>query len=104
MEFRLLGPVEVWRDGAEIALDGAKQRTVLAALLLSSGRMLTDSQLSTLLWGEYPPATYHAQIYTYVSRLRKYLGPTVDIIRRRPGYLMHIGTAQLDVEHFERLA
>jgi DNA-binding transcriptional activator of the SARP family len=66
-------------------LDGSKQRTVLAALLLARGRMLSDSQLSYLLWGEHPPNTVNAQIYTYVSRLRKSLGSEVNIQRRRPG-------------------
>jgi len=35
MEFRILGPVGVWKDGREIQLDGSKQRTVLTALLLA---------------------------------------------------------------------
>jgi DNA-binding SARP family transcriptional activator len=76
---------------------------VLAALLLAHGRMLSDSQLSYLLWGEHPPSTVNAQIYTYVSRLRKSLGSTVNIQRRRPGYTMDIGTVQADFVRFEHL-
>lgn len=103
MEYLILGPVEV-RDGdTEIPLDGAKQRTVLAALLLASGNFLSDADLSTLLWGVHPPATQNAQIYNHISRLRKTLGPGVSIIRRSPGYQMHIGAARLDLLEFERL-
>ncbi len=104
LEFRILGPVEVIRDGVPIPLDGSKQRTVLAALLLAHGRMLSDSQLSYLLWGERPPNTVNAQIYTYVSRLRKSLGSEVNIERRRPGYTMNIGAMQADFVRFEQLA
>ncbi|WP_157641103.1 AfsR/SARP family transcriptional regulator [Longispora albida] len=104
MDFRILGPVEVWNNGEEIPLDGSKQRTVLAALLLAGGRMLSDSHLCALLWGENPPATFNAQLYTYVSRLRKYLGDGVNIVRRRPGYLIRIKPGELDSEEFDRLS
>ncbi|MEU6078678.1 BTAD domain-containing putative transcriptional regulator [Micromonospora sp. NPDC047074] len=104
MEFRVLGPVGAWRGDGEVALDGAKQRTVLAALLLAEGRTVPDTRLCELLWGERPPATFAAQLYNYVSRLRKYLGAGVDIVRQWSGYQIRIGTARLDLDEFERLA
>lgn len=104
MEYRILGPVEVRDGGAEVSLDGTKQRTVLAALLIAQGKFVSDAELSMLLWGANPPATLNAQIYNYVSRLRKTLGREVSITRRSPGYLMRIGTASFDLPQFERLA
>lgn len=104
MEYRILGPVEVRDAGIEIPLDGVKQRTVLAALLISEGRFLSDAEMSTLLWGSNPPATLNAQIYNYISRLRKTLGPDVSITRLTSGYLMRIGTASFDLLDFEKLA
>jgi DNA-binding SARP family transcriptional activator len=38
MEFGLLGPVEVWADGRAVAAGHARQRAVLAVLLLEAGR------------------------------------------------------------------
>ena len=38
MQYLLLGPTAVVRDGKSLALGGLLQRTVLAALLLSSDR------------------------------------------------------------------
>ncbi|MFG3225809.1 BTAD domain-containing putative transcriptional regulator [Kitasatospora sp. NPDC048194] len=102
LEFRLLGPVEAVADGREIRLDGAKQRSVLAALLLSDGRLLPDERLSALLWGWDPPATWTAQLHTYASRLRGRLGPQVDLIRRAPGYRLDIGSARVDLHEFRR--
>ncbi|WP_242884744.1 AfsR/SARP family transcriptional regulator [Actinomadura litoris] len=104
MEFRILGSIEARRDGRLIALDGAKQKTVLASLLLAREGILPDDRLSALLWGENPPATSSAQIYTYVSRLRKYLGSEVSIARKPPGYMMRIGHSELDHERFLRLS
>jgi DNA-binding SARP family transcriptional activator len=104
MDFHILGPVGVVANGKEIRLDGPKQRTVLAALLLARGRVVSDAQLSTLLWRWEPPATMSAQIYTYVSRLRTRLAPEVRIIRRVPGYEMQIESARFDYAEFERLA
>ncbi|MDQ7903627.1 BTAD domain-containing putative transcriptional regulator [Phytohabitans sp. ZYX-F-186] len=102
MELRILGPVEIWTDDDRNSLDGSKQRTVLAALLLARQRMISDHQLSALLWGADPPATMNAQIYTYISRLRKLLGDGASIVRQRPGYLLRIGTARFDFADFER--
>lgn len=103
MEFRLLGPVEA-RDGARrIALSGSKVHTALAVLLLARGRVVSDGRLSELLWGWDPPATMNAQIYTYISRLRKLLGPGVDLVRRQPGYQLTTSSARIDVLEFERL-
>ncbi|MFD6416129.1 BTAD domain-containing putative transcriptional regulator [Streptomyces sp. NPDC060194] len=103
MEFRVLGPVEVRRDGRRVPISGTKLHTVLAALLLARGEVVSDDRLSRLLWGWAPPATVSAQLYTYVSRLRKLLGEGVLIDRRPPGYAMAIGDAKLDVTEFRDL-
>ena len=100
LEFRLLGPVQVWIRGSEVRLGGSKQRTVLAALLLARGRVVTDAALSTALWGEDPPRTSSAQIYTYVSRLRRSLGETVDLVRSGQGYALRAPEAWLDLDEY----
>ncbi|MDI6521583.1 BTAD domain-containing putative transcriptional regulator [Streptomyces coelicoflavus] len=104
MEFRVLGPVEVRRDGESIVLSGTKVKTVLAALLLARGRVVSDAQLSRLLWGWNPPVTVSAQIYTYISRLRMRLGDDVRIARQLPGYALDAGDARIDFLEFERLS
>jgi SARP family transcriptional regulator, regulator of embCAB operon len=104
MEFHVLGPVGARIDGVEVGLDGAKQRTVLAALLLSENHLVPDSRLSTALYGWNPPTTASAQIYNYVSRIRKHLEPGVEITRMRPGYLLRAGDSWFDHIEFERLA
>ncbi|MFF0548910.1 BTAD domain-containing putative transcriptional regulator [Streptomyces sp. NPDC004311] len=100
----MLGPVEVRQDGHRAAFSGAKLHTVLAALLLAREEVVSDDRLCRLLWGWAPPATVSAQLYTYISRLRKILGDGVLIDRRPPGYAMRIGNASFDLNEFEKLA
>lgn len=104
MDFKLLGPVAAELDGRPVALDGAKQRTALAALLLAHGRVVTDERLTTLLWGWEPPSSSTHQLYTYVSRLRTRLGPDHGLERRGAGYRMDISSSALDWDRFRRLA
>lgn len=104
MEFRILGPVGLWLEGTELPLKGSKQRTILAALLLARGKVLSDAQLGEVLWGKSPPTTYQAQIYTYASRLRRHLQGSMALIRQGPGYFMRIGTARFDYHEFENLS
>lgn len=103
MELRILGPIEAWHCGEEIRLDGTKQRTFLASLILGGGRIVHDVRLAEHLWGTNPPSTMDAQLYTYASRLRSYLGGHARVVRRSPGYLLHADGAWIDVVEFERL-
>ncbi|WP_420121914.1 BTAD domain-containing putative transcriptional regulator [Nakamurella sp.] len=104
LEFRILGPVQVWLSGVEVQLGGSKQRTVLAALLLAHGRVVTDGALSALLWGDEPPRTSGAQIYTYVSRLRRTLGDAGSLVRNGQGYALRAPGAWFDLDEYVALA
>ncbi|MFF4038462.1 BTAD domain-containing putative transcriptional regulator [Streptomyces sp. NPDC001816] len=103
MKFLVLGPIRAWSQDREVELRGSKITSVLAALLLSRGRVVSDSVLADLLWGDAPPATAQAQIQTYASRLRRLLGPEVRIDRQRPGYRISRGGHSVDLLEFERL-
>ncbi|MFJ2898357.1 BTAD domain-containing putative transcriptional regulator [Streptomyces sp. NPDC087218] len=104
LEFRILGPTEMWASGVRIPLTAAKQRTVLAALLISPGRFVSDLWLSELLWDAAPPATRSAQLYTYISRLRRICGPELRLARKHRGYHLSLGDAWFDWDVFRQLA
>ncbi|MFD5203513.1 BTAD domain-containing putative transcriptional regulator [Streptomyces sp. NPDC058375] len=104
MDLRILGAVAAELDGRPVPLDGSKQRTALAALLLAEGTVLSDERLTVLLWGWRPPATSTRQLYTYVSRLRTRLGPRLRLERHGTGYRMDIGDASFDRTAFRTLA
>jgi DNA-binding SARP family transcriptional activator/ABC-type transport system substrate-binding protein len=102
VEFRVLGPFEVVRDGTQLELGGARQRALLAVLLLHRGEAVSIDQLIDALWGERPPATAAKAVQVYVSRLRKALGDGV-LITRGGGYLLAGAAGQLDLDRFESI-
>src|SRR5947209_5001625 len=102
MEFRILGPLEVLDEGRALTLGGAKQRGLLAVLLLHANEVVSSDRLIDELWGEHVPTTAAKTIQVYVSHLRKAIGPGV-LVTRAPGYLLRLDPAQLDLHRFEAL-
>ncbi|WP_422772993.1 BTAD domain-containing putative transcriptional regulator [Plantactinospora sp. WMMC1484] len=102
MRFGVLGPLRVCTDsGTEVLLRSRHQRTVLGALLVSAGKVVTVDRLVETLWADRPPASYASNLQTYVSRLRDRLpGPTIE--HRSDGYLLRVEPDDLDVLVFRR--
>lgn len=110
MEFRILGPLEVWSDERRVSLGGSKQRMLLALLLLHRNEVVSIDRLVEELWAGRPPATAVKIVQVYVSQLRKALGGRRSsrdaedvLVTRAPGYLLRVGPQELDADRFERL-
>jgi len=102
MQFRILGPLEVEGDGEPLALGGAKQRAVLAVLLLHANRVVSRDRLIDAVWGERAPETAYSALQGYVSALRKALGADL-ILTRAPGYVLETAPTSVDLGRFEAL-
>jgi WD40 repeat protein/DNA-binding SARP family transcriptional activator len=102
MEFLLLGPLEVRRDGVILPLGGPKQRAVLAHLLLRANAVVSADRLITGVWGENPPRTARNTLQTYVRHLRKTLGPA-RLQHRAHGYQIAADPGEVDVHRFTAL-
>ena len=102
MEFRVLGPLEVVRDGDPIALGGDKQRALLALLLLHRREVISNDRLIDELWDEQPPPASTKTLHVYVSRLRKVLGDGV-LETRGHGYRLAVPAEAVDADRFEEL-
>ncbi|HUK97116.1 MAG TPA: BTAD domain-containing putative transcriptional regulator [Gaiellaceae bacterium] len=102
IEFRLLGPVEVLRDGEPVALGAPKQRALLAELLMHRGEVLGRAHLIDALWGEAAPESAAASLQVYVHGLRRALGPG-RIETHGDGYRIVAAPGELDVDRFETL-
>src|SRR5438270_13217263 len=102
MEFRILGPVEIATSDGPVAVERAKQRALLALLLLKADEVVSSDRLIDALWGERPPETASKALQVHVSQLRKALGAPL-IKTRSPGYVLELGEHDLDVRRFERL-
>jgi DNA-binding SARP family transcriptional activator len=110
VDFSILGPLEVRAPGGRLALGGAKQRSLLAVLLLNANQAVSSDRLIEALWGERPPGTAAKALQVLVSDLRKLLepervrgGPSRVLLTHAPGYLLELEPEQLDLTRFERL-
>jgi DNA-binding SARP family transcriptional activator len=101
MELRILGALEVEEDGRVVRIAGAKQRTLLALLLLHANEPVPRDRLIEELWGVKQPQTAATALQVHVSQLRKALGRDL-IVTRAPGCLIRVADGELDLECFEQ--
>jgi DNA-binding SARP family transcriptional activator/pimeloyl-ACP methyl ester carboxylesterase len=99
----LLGPIKVEAGSSgEVVLGAAKERSLLAALALSPGVVVSADALVSALWGEAPPATARKTLQTYVSNLRRALGS--EVVATDPsGYALRVAPDDVDVARFRAL-
>jgi DNA-binding SARP family transcriptional activator/tetratricopeptide (TPR) repeat protein len=104
VEFGLLGPLLVRRDGTTAQLTSGKQRVLLAALLLDANRAVPADDLVAALWDQ-PPTSARVTLQNYVKRLRQALRDTAPdrIVTRPDGYLITVGPDELDTARFDDL-
>jgi DNA-binding SARP family transcriptional activator len=102
MEVRLLGPLDVLEGGRAIACGGARQKAVLALLVLHANEVVPSEWLVVQLWGEDAPPSAGNALQAAVSRLRRIL-PRGRLVTRAPGYLIRTSPDELDLAVFQRL-
>ena len=100
MDFRILGPVEVFADGQPLPLGGQRQRALLAYLLLHANGVVAGDRLLDELWFEIPGGGL-AALQTQVSRLRRILGDR--IVTAGAGYSIRLEEGELDLDRFRSL-
>src|ERR671935_749132 len=100
LEFRILGPFEVGRNGEPLELPAGKPRALLAVLLLRRGEVVSVDRLVDELWGEQPPPTAAKNVQGYVARLRRVLGNGA-LLTQAPGYALRVEA--LDAARFQAL-
>lgn len=106
MQFRVLGPLEVRSRGEVHRLGSAKQRMLLAALLIEPGKAVTADRLIDLLWGEDPPPSARNSLQTYVARVRAELSRwqvAGRLATYGSGYALEVDPQEVDSVCFERL-
>src|ERR1043165_9092978 len=86
--FRLLGPLEVLVGDDWRAIGAPKWRSVLAALLIHPGQIVSADTLISEVWGDEPPARAANLVSIYVLRLRRLIGDADNavLVTRAPGY------------------
>ncbi|MFI5494229.1 BTAD domain-containing putative transcriptional regulator [Actinoplanes sp. NPDC051859] len=102
MRFGLLGPLLVEEAGTRIPVRAARQRVLLASLLLRANTVVPADELAELIWDGQPPRGARGALQNHVMRLRKSLGDKVGARLRTqpPGYLFEVIDGELDVHRF----
>jgi DNA-binding SARP family transcriptional activator len=102
LEFRVLGPLEVRRNGDVIPIPAPKQRALLGVLLLHANEPVAQDELIDLLWRHDAPPSARASLQNQVHAIRRVLG--AGVVERQPGgYVVHVEPGRLDLERFEQL-
>jgi predicted ATPase/DNA-binding SARP family transcriptional activator len=104
-----LGPLEVRAGESSLPLTAAKQKAILALLLLHRGEIVSVDHLKEALWEGSPPTTATTAIQGYVSQLRRMLDSGADggaslLVTNAPGYSLTAAPEQVDLSRFEQLA
>ncbi|MFI1801095.1 BTAD domain-containing putative transcriptional regulator [Streptomyces sp. NPDC020379] len=105
--FSVLGLMSISRGGELVVLPDSKPTTLLAALLLRPGEVVSSDYLQRAVWGDEPPITARATLHTCVLRLRRLFskfGIADDAITTLPGgYRLPVTGETLDLARFEEL-
>lgn len=101
----LLGPLSVRSRGQSLHVPAARQRSLLAALVVRAGDVVPAAALAEAVWDGAPPATWPETIRNYIRRLRVVLGELAGgrILTRSPGYLLQVSREEVDLLSFETL-
>ena len=107
LSLHVLGPLRVWRDGAEVDAGPQQQAHLLAVLLARAGRPTSTAELIDAVWGQEAPTSALNVLHKYIGALRRLLEPTLPargtgshLLRRANGYLFTAGSEELDLLRF----
>lgn len=98
----MLGPIELVADDGPVRLP-AKQRRLLATLVIRAGQTSSADLLIDAVWGEAPPVSAANLVQVYMSQLRKALPAPARIATYSSGYALEVADGSLDAARFERL-
>lgn len=100
---RVLGPIDVVRDGRVVTIGSRQVRALLGALVVGAGRSVPIDLLEAAMWGEdHVPDTASDSLHTCVSRLRQLVGnETIELADH--AYRLDVRRDQIDAMCFEDL-
>jgi tetratricopeptide (TPR) repeat protein len=107
MEFRVLGPPELWSAGQQHNIGPTRVRGLMAILLLTPRTIVPAEILIERLWDDRPPPKARESLSVYMARLRAYLrqavGDAVRVAGRASGYVLDVDPEAVDLHQFRRL-
>lgn len=106
-QFNVLGSLEVWRDGQLVPIRAAKQRALLASLLIDANQVVPIDVLVGRLWDEQAPDGAKNTLQNYILRLRRTLGEAsgavCPVATHSAGYRINVDDGSCDLHRFDTL-
>lgn len=105
VEFRILGPIEMWAAGRRYDPGSPKEACVLASLLLQPGWPVSVETIVDHLWGLDPPPKARSSVWSYIARLRRTFavdGQT-QLVSRSGLYVLETDSESVDLHRFRQL-
>jgi transcriptional regulator with XRE-family HTH domain len=112
LDIAILGPLSVRLGDRPVQLRAPLQRALLGLLALHPDQAIGGAEVIDVLWGEDPPPTCQALLYSHVARLRRLLepdrparAPAQAVVRGGGGYRLRLERPgdQLDLARFDQL-
>ncbi len=105
LRFGMLGPLQASANGADLPLGAAKQRAVLAILLINRNRIVPIDSLIDAVWQEQPPPEVRGSLHAHISRLRRLVSDAgadaaTTVVSARPGYRLNVPDEACDIGRF----
>jgi DNA-binding SARP family transcriptional activator len=104
MNVGVLGPVELWSAGNRIDLGSARERCILAILVMTPRAPVPAEALIDRLWGPDPPPKAREDLYSYITRIRRKLQEITEIpvtlTALAGGYILDIAPEATDLHLF----
>jgi DNA-binding SARP family transcriptional activator/tetratricopeptide (TPR) repeat protein len=106
MWFGILGPLLVYDGDVVVEVPAARQRALLAALLLRVGSPVPADMLAEIVWDGMPPPGAQTTLRSHVLRLRRVLGPGAGarVRTRFRAYLVEASPDEVDALRFAQLS
>ncbi|OBG19266.1 BTAD domain-containing putative transcriptional regulator [Mycobacterium sp. 852002-51057_SCH5723018] len=103
--FGVLGPLQLSANGTEVPLGAAKQRAVLARLLINRNRIVPMDSLIDAAWQERPPPEARASLHVHISRLRRLMSGAGEdaagvLVSVQSGYRLNVPDEAFDLGRF----
>jgi WD40 repeat protein/DNA-binding SARP family transcriptional activator len=105
IRFHVLGALEICDDTGPLNIGGARQRRLVAMLLVHRNEVVSVDRLADAVFAGDPTPAAATTLRSYVARLRRVIDAdsALSLVTQAPGYVLHIQDDAFDVARFEAM-
>ncbi|MEU1510613.1 BTAD domain-containing putative transcriptional regulator [Streptomyces sp. NPDC005811] len=106
IDLRVLGPVRALAGRHDLDIGHARQRSLLAILLVDVNNVVPTERLTALMWDDRPPRGARNALAGYAARLRKVLAAAPGrpvLVSEANGYVLRVDPTAVDLCRFRDL-